>query len=318
MENKSHAMAAGAFVLAMLLMLGSFAAWLTLDRVQLREYEISSAKPVNGLQLQAAVRYKGIAVGRVSALGLDPEVPHNILIRIAVNETVALGTSSYAKLAFQGLTGLAYIELDDTGEDGQPLAAQDGKVARIPMRAGLVEQLTERGSRLAGQLEQAGDRINTLLAPDNQKTLMAAIVSLDLAAQSLQRVSQRADGLLATATTSLQTDLPALRQQASEALGTVQDAARQIGDSAQAAQTAAAQLGQLSTRVAAPGGVLDQVSQGLTSTLPALGRTAREVAGGSRAIGRAARDINDNPPSLLFGRAPAAPGPGEPGFAPSR
>jgi phospholipid/cholesterol/gamma-HCH transport system substrate-binding protein len=270
------------------------------------------------LQLQAAVRYKGIAVGRVSALGLDPEVAHNILIRIAVNDSVALGTSSYAKLAFQGLTGLAYIELDDSGEAAGPLVAVDGKVARIPLHAGLMEQLTERGSRLAGQLEQAGDRINTLLAPDNQKALMAAIVSLDLAAQSLQRVSQRADGLLATATASLQTDLPALRQQASEALGTVREAAQHMGDSAQAAQAAAAQLGQLSERIAAPGGVLDQVSLGLTSTLPALGRTARDVGGGSRAIGRAVKDIKDNPPSLLFGRAPAVPGPGEPGFAPSR
>ena len=85
MENKSHALAAGIFVLAVAAMLAGLAIWLTRDNTSYQHYELTSKDGVTGLQPQAAVRYKGVAVGKVTRIGFDPQIPGNVLIRIAVN-----------------------------------------------------------------------------------------------------------------------------------------------------------------------------------------------------------------------------------------
>lgn len=59
MENKSHALAAGSFVLLLLALLMSMAVWLTRDTRSLRVYELSSAEAVTGLQPQAARALQG-------------------------------------------------------------------------------------------------------------------------------------------------------------------------------------------------------------------------------------------------------------------
>ena len=80
MENKSHALAAGIFVLVVAAMLAGLAVWLTRDNANYEQYELSTRDGVSGLQPQAAVRYKGVAVGKVTRIGFDPQVNGNVLI----------------------------------------------------------------------------------------------------------------------------------------------------------------------------------------------------------------------------------------------
>ena len=80
MENKSHAIAAGAFVLAVATLLVALAVWLMRDNSEKRVYEISSRDGVTGLQPQAGVRYKGVLVGRVTGIDLDAKTSGNVLV----------------------------------------------------------------------------------------------------------------------------------------------------------------------------------------------------------------------------------------------
>ena len=73
MENKSHAMAAGIFMLVLASMLVGLALWLTRDQRQYTSYELSTTDAISGLQPQATVRYKGVAVGKVTHIGFDHE-----------------------------------------------------------------------------------------------------------------------------------------------------------------------------------------------------------------------------------------------------
>jgi phospholipid/cholesterol/gamma-HCH transport system substrate-binding protein len=121
MENKSHALAAGIFVLAVAAMLAGLAIWLTRDNTSYQHYELTSKDGVTGLQPQAAVRYKGVAVGKVTRIGFDPQIPGNVLIRIAVNDQAPITPGTFAVLGYQGVTGLAHVQLDDEGV-AQPAA----------------------------------------------------------------------------------------------------------------------------------------------------------------------------------------------------
>lgn len=312
MENKSHALAAGAFVLAVAAMLVALAAWLTRDTGEHRLFEISSREGVTGLQEQAPVRYKGVTVGRVQSIALDREKAGNVLVRFAVDSSAPMTSATFATLGFQGVTGLAFIQLDDAGGPSQALAGSDEQPPRIPMRPSLVTRLSDQGAGLLGQLDEASQRVNQLLAAPNQKKLMDAIGRLGQAAADIGQVAQQAN-------------LPALSQDTSVALKSLKTNAERLGQSAETVGASADAFRRMSERLNAPGGTLDQIAQGteallatgqsLNATLvPRINRTVDDTARTVRHIGRAVETVNDNPQALLLGNGSVPPGPGEPGF----
>ena len=314
MENKSHALAAGAFVLLLLALLVALAVWLTRDARTKQVYELSSAEAVTGLQPEASVRFKGVNVGKVTAIGLDPQVPGQVLIRIAIDDQARITQSTFGTLGFLGVTGLAFVQLDDSGESKVSLPGGQQPPSRIPMRRSLLSKLSDRGESILLQLEETSRRVNLLLAPDKQNKLMGAIDSMGQAATSIQQLSTRADQVL-----------PQLVQDANATLKTMQDTSVRVGESADEARASAQAFRTVTERMNAKGGTLDQLATGAgtlaaagqtlnAATLPRLNRAAEDAARGVRQVGRAFDGLNDNPQSLLFGNGPVPPGPGEPGF----
>ena len=109
MENKAHALAAGAFVLVLSALLVLLGWWLSHDGAVRTIYELSSRDNVTGLQPQAAVRFRGVPVGKVTDISFDPETPGNVLIRITVDKTAPITATTFATLSYQGVTGQAHI-----------------------------------------------------------------------------------------------------------------------------------------------------------------------------------------------------------------
>lgn len=314
MENKSHALAAGTFVLLLLALVIALAVWLTRDTRDLQLYELSSPDAVTGLQAQASVRFKGVNVGKVVSIGLDPLVSGNVLIRIAIDSQAPMTESTFATLGFQGVTGLAFVQLDDSGESRVTLPRGSTPPARIPMQPHLLTRLTNQGGQLLEHLLSASARVNELLSPDNQKSLMRTVDQLGRAATGLQQLSDR--------TTQA---LPQLIQESNTTLKLVQATSARVGESADEARASAASFKKLTERMNARGGTLDQLAQGVetlattgqtlnAASLPRLNRAVDDTARAARQVSRAVNAVNDNPQSLIFGHGPIGPGPGEAGF----
>jgi phospholipid/cholesterol/gamma-HCH transport system substrate-binding protein len=315
MENKSHAVAAGAFVLVVAALLVAMAAWLTRDTGEHRPFEISSREGVTGLQAQAPVRYKGVTVGRVQSIALDPQTLGNVLIRIAVDGTAPISPTTFATLGFQGVTGLAFIQLDDTGPTSVVLASSDEQPGRIPMRPSLMSRLSDQGAGLLSQLDEATQRVSQLLAAPNQKKLMDAVGNMGQAAASIGQFAQQAT----------QANLPALAQETGVTLKSLRSTSDRLGQSADAISASADAFKGMSQRMSEPGGTLDRIADGTTTLMttgqslnttlvPRLSRTVDDTARTVRQMGRAVESVNDNPQALLLGNGVAQPGPGEPGF----
>lgn len=314
MENKSHALAAGTFVLVVMALLVALAVWLTRDSRAMRMYELSSPDAVTGLQPQASVRFKGVNIGKVTAIGFDRQAPGHVLIRIAVDDQAPITQSTFGTLGFQGVTGLAFVQLDDKGESNVALPAGDGSPARIPMRPSLLSTLSDRGLSILSQLDEATRRANQLLSADNQKNLMGAIGSLGQAAASMEKLTSQTNQAL-----------PQLMQDAKTTLVSLQDTSVRTGESADEVRRSARAFRTVTERMNASGGTLDQLAQGVTTlaatgqnlntaTLPRVNHALEDAARTARQLSRAAGTINDNPQSLLYGNGPLLPGPGEAGF----
>jgi phospholipid/cholesterol/gamma-HCH transport system substrate-binding protein len=305
MENKAHALAAGAFVLVLSALLIALAFWLTRETGVRQIYEVSTRETVTGLQPQATVRYRGINVGKVSFMGYDQQIPGNVLVRIAIDENTPVTRSTFASLGFQGVTGIAFVQLDDTGASTEKLATSSDHPGRIPMHSGLVDQLAGQSTRLLAQLEETSRRVNQLLAPENQKALMAGINLLGQAAASV----------------------PPAMTQVTTTFKSMGDTSVSVASSADEVKKTAVEFNGLSKRLQRPDGLLDQFANGAgamasngqalqADTLPRINRAVDDTGRAARQMGRAASLLNDNPQVLFFGGPPLPPGPGEPGFVP--
>jgi len=296
MENKAHALAAGTFVLLLAALLVALALWLTRDAGNRVTYDVSTNAPVTGLQEQASVRFRGVKVGKVVSIGFDTQEPGNVLVRLVVDVSTPVTRSTFASLGFQGVTGIAFVQLDDSGESKERLPTDGLQPSRIPMRPGLVGQLSERSGRILNELEETSRRVKLLLAAENQKTLMRSIDALGQAAASL----------------------PPVMKEAGATLRSLRAAGDNVAGGAEAVKQAAGDYRQLALRAQQPGGALDQLAQGAgqlqTDTLPRLGRALDDTSRAVRQVGRMAGTLQEQPQLLLFGSGGDVPGPGEPGF----
>lgn len=312
MENKAHAIAAGAFVLGLIAALVGLVIWFTRDNTVRNIYELSTRDAVSGLQPQAVVRYRGIAVGKVASIDFDPKVKGNVRVRISVDERVPLTTSTFATLSYQGVTGLAFIALDDKGESTVSLKPNDDDPPRIPLKPSVLAQLQDRGEAIINQVEEVTKRANQLLSDPNQKRAADALENIAAASASANTLLKTLDSTVKTGLNPALTKLP-------DTLASVKKAA---GDVSRVANNFNTTVGRLN----APDGPMERLGDGTralaqavdsfnAATLPRVNRVADDTSHAVRRLGRAADSINDNPQSLLFGNGGAAAGPGEPGFS---
>lgn len=327
MENKAHAIAAGAFVLIISALLVALAVWLTRDTGTQRVFELSTRDAVSGLQPQAPVRFRGVLVGKVTDIGFDPLTPGNVLVRISVDERAPVSRSTYGSLGFQGVTGLAFVQLDDSGESQEALTTKDDRPPRIPMRPGLLSKLTDQGTSILVQLEETSRRVNLLLAPEHQKRLMDSIESMGKAANGVERLSANASRILDAQLGPDRLSLPLFIANANQAMATLKETSERVASSADAAKASANEFKRMNERLNQDGGTLDKITEGVDAlnattqnvnalTLPRLNRTVDATSRAVRQVGRAVSDVAEQPNSLIFGNGPIPPGPGEAGFTP--
>ena len=316
MENKAHALAAGAFVLLIGAMLVAMAFWLTRDTAVRHTYEISTSEAVSGLQPQAAVRYRGIDVGKVVHIGFDPQTTGNVLVRIAVDDRAPITTSTFSTLGYQGVTGLAFVQLDDEGKSAERLAGDAAHPPRIPMRPSLISKLTDQGAAILTQVQQTMVqaehtmvRVSELLSAENQRTLVTTVASLGAAAEGFSKAAGNVDQVSTQARKTLH-ELGAtssefgktaveMRTTATDFGKSIQRISDRFGDTADALVSAALHLN--------------------ATTLPRLHRVSDDTSATMRQATSMFNAISDNPQSLIWGGGPIPPGPGEPGFvAPGR
>lgn len=318
MENKAHALAAGVFVLLVSALLVAMAMWLTRDVTNTTAYELTTADGVNGLQVQAAVRYKGVAIGKVTDIRFDPQQRSNVLVRIAVSPQAPITASTFATLAFQGVTGLSFIQLDDTGGSTEPPPPGPDGVPRIALRPNPLGQISDQASVLIGKVDQAVERINQVLAPDNQAKLTQALAEVGAAAASADRLARTADQTLRTQLDPARADLPGLIRQASSTLKATEGVATDARRTLATLDAVAGDARQGLARLSGPGGVLERVDEGASTvtrtTLPQLQNLTEDASRTIRRLDRIANTLGENPQALLYGSGAIAPGPGEPGF----
>ena len=307
MENKSHALAAGIFTLLFAIAAAIALWWLGQTDALTTTYLLETRRNVNGLNVEAQVRYRGIRAGKVEAIEPDAADPRKILVRISVDDRFKLTRGSTAELGYQGVTGLAYVQIEDNGSSSEVLRGKDGEPPRIAMRSTLFDTLDEKAGDIVNQISAASLRLSKLLDEKNLQNLSRTLENVAAASDGLRQMP----AIMASARVALsEYNLRSLRL----ILAHVEKTA---GESA----PLAAEMREMVKSMSALSHRFDQlaVSTGdeLTSaTLPRANALMQDLATSSRQLSRVLDGLESNPQMLIFGRSAAVPGPGEAGFRP--
>lgn len=293
MHDRAYALATGAFVVVALAALAITAYWLAGADQERRPYVVVSPYSVAGLSEGSQVLYRGVPAGRVDRISIDPTDPALVLIRIAVDRQIPVQRSTFARLHLRGLTGVAQVELADTGELPEPLPTSENSPARIQMEASLLDEVTDAGTQALAMLSDLTETLREALTEENREQLRTVVARVDGTLASIERVAE-----------SLEADLPRTLDgaaRAADSVATLADRTTQSMDEVDALIADLRETAAVARRVG------DELSgsgvPGLDSALDAINGAAREMA-------RLARELARQPERLLRGRQ-TAPGPGE-------
>ena len=325
MENKAHALVAGAFVLVITALLAALAFWLTRDNTERDLYEMSTGEIISGLQPQAAVRFRGVPVGKVERIGFDSKVKGNVLIRVSIDHAAPVTKTTFATVASQGVTGLGFIQLDDNENSPERLTPNNDDPPRIPLKPGTLDKLLKQSDAILTQAEQATARLNQLLSDENQKAVSIAVNQLAEAAGSIKRVARDLPPTVA-ALTETASSINRLARGLQPTVAALPALSRDTTATMKALNAAADDVSGTARRLNEKGGPLDKLSEGGTAlaagietfsaaTLPKVGEVADEATRTIRQLRRTLNGVDDNPQALIFGNGSPIPGPGEDGFS---
>jgi phospholipid/cholesterol/gamma-HCH transport system substrate-binding protein len=308
MENRAYTFAVGLFTLLLGAGIIVVAMWLS-GRTEARDsYMLESRYPVTGLNVQAPVRFRGVEIGKVEAIEFSPADPRAILVRVGVRAGTPLTRGTYAQLGSQGVTGLAYVMLDDDGGKPERLSAADPDL-RIPVRPSFIDELSGAGKDLMADVRQVAARVNVLLGEKNQAQLIRTLAGLETATNKVSELVLKIDPALR--------GVPALTEEARKAFARADVLMQNLNRLTVELTGRVDALERVAQGVEQVGGAAQSVSTAAVSdTLPRIHNLLEELGRTSRSLERLLADLNDEPATIVFGRPAAVPGPGEPGFNP--
>jgi phospholipid/cholesterol/gamma-HCH transport system substrate-binding protein len=303
MEDRAHAIIAIAFLAVFSGGAVGLYFWVHSGTPETRTYVIVSPYSVGGLEARSAVKYKGLKVGSVKSIRFAPDDPEEVEVRIGVYPNAYVTRATYAKLAMQGITGGSYIQLSNS--DDKPhtqLPTSDNKPARIPMKRGLMQLLSDSAQSDLKGINEAVASVNKLLNDENRRRIAQTITALQKASERLAAL-EKAVSPAVRSLPKLTADSDKALEQTRGLLRDARDAARQVADAAK----------QLSRISQSGKRLVDATSE---DALPRVEALTRRLNRASSDIDRLVRQLRRQPQSLLLGSSPPSPGPGEPGFKP--
>ncbi len=168
MESKVNYTLVGIFVLLLLAGLITFVYWLGKYGYKQEHdyYFVYMTESVSGLSAEASVKYRGVDVGIVERMRLNPDNSEEVELLLKLRHGTQIKVDTKATLKSFGMTGLAFVELTGGHKDA-PLLKGNGKIPVILSAPSTFARLDDSLTILAQKLARGLDKIDRLLSDQN-------------------------------------------------------------------------------------------------------------------------------------------------------
>ncbi|WP_293868806.1 MCE family protein [uncultured Alsobacter sp.] len=192
METRANYALIGLFTLAVIAAAFGFVFWFSGKdaSAKLVTYRVVFNGSVSGLSRGSLVLYNGLRVGEVTSLQLQADDPSKVVARIDVDATTPMNVDTRARLEFQGLTGVASIQLSGGRPGSPPLQSPDGKQPPVIYAdRSDFQDLLESAQRLAKRADDVLAKADSLFA-DNAGSISRTVKNVETFSDALAQNSQ--------------------------------------------------------------------------------------------------------------------------------
>lgn len=227
METRANYTAVGAFVLALAAAAFVFVIWLA--KVQfdkaIQPYYIMVTGTVTGLVEGGPVRYRGVNVGTVTDIRINPENVEEVRLTIEVPEDTPIKTDAIASLEPVGVTGGVYVEIAGGSKDAPLLREKVKGIPVIPSKASSIAAVLSKAPEVLENLMKISERLTQLLNDDNQKSIGTLLANLAQASGNANDTMRNANLLIV----DLRRQADTLSKQAEVLMTTANDTVGKVG-----------------------------------------------------------------------------------------
>jgi len=207
METRANYLMVGTFVLVLFVGVILFVLWLAkfqADR-DFDRYDIYFSGSVSGLGKGSTVNYRGIGVGEVIDIRIDPDDVQRILVTIEISAETPIKTDTVASLQLQGITGGSVVALSGGSNEAGTLQTPPGRSRPvIASEASGLEKLLEGAPELVESVDLLVRNANLLLNPANREAVGNILQDLATVSATLAGRADDIDRALGDAASTLE------------------------------------------------------------------------------------------------------------------
>jgi len=278
--------------------------WLSvggLERADYRTYLVYTVESVSGLSVSAPVKYRGVNVGQVTVITLQPENPEVVRLELQILKGTPIKTDTVAMLSAQGLTGIAFINLTEGSREAPLLeASSDMPYPVIPARPSLISRVGSGLTGLMDQVTRLANNTEQLLDVENRSSIKSILTNFEQLTRALTEHSAALEQAMINAQNAMQNTADATAV-LPELIGDIRNSAESVKAMADSVSTTADHASQL-------------VVEGHNfsrETLPEAGVMIREMSEMISTLRHLLTQLERQPNILIYGTTVQQTGPGE-------
>jgi len=273
---------------------------------------------VAGLSINSSVKYRGVDIGRVKDIELNPDNPEEVRLTLDILHGTPIKTDTVAVLETQGLTGLSTLNLTGGSHDAPALGIAPGQQYPViktgpslffRLDLAISRLLSEQGlSKLLTNLNQLSQQATAVIDEENRKALRRILKDLSELTQTLAARHAEVDRGVLSASRSAE-NLARMTETMNKHLPSLLD---RVNKSAAALQVMTEELAKtgrtVNSLVEETKPDLQDFSRNTLAETSLLIAELRQLTG---TLNRVAQDLEREPNALVLGRTPRPKGPGE-------
>jgi phospholipid/cholesterol/gamma-HCH transport system substrate-binding protein len=194
MYSKVNYTIVGIFVLIFSAGLVWFAFWLAKYGIhrEFNTYKLFMTESVSGLSKDSVVKLRGVDVGRVSEIRIDPNNIERIEVFLKIKSEVPIKENMVAHTQMLGVTGLLSIEIDGGTNEAKTLKPSADHIPVIPTAPSWFTKTTRGLGTLSDRITMLVDKTQTLLSQKNIETLGKVFENTERLTHKAEDVEEKA------------------------------------------------------------------------------------------------------------------------------
>jgi|SoiMethySBSTD1v2_1073268.scaffolds.fasta_scaffold335287_3 phospholipid/cholesterol/gamma-HCH transport system substrate-binding protein len=166
METDKHYFIVGLFIIGLSLFAALFSIWLTgaghRDDVL---YRIHFSESVSGLAVGDPVKFRGVDVGTVKTMVIDPGDPRLVQVEVKLRKETPVKTDTRASLNLKGITGVVFVELNGGSPNAKSLleATPNDQIPEIPSEKTGLKAMLEQLPKMVDKFSSLEDQIKKVV-----------------------------------------------------------------------------------------------------------------------------------------------------------